>query len=481
MLQNTYLCPLHSQIATHFCFCQSPILHLCESCLSKHENHEIYQMKHFELFQTLSMDQAAFQSRLVTYQRCSEFLDLLIRCEAEAQNNAELVLRRVTEVFQDLMDRRHRSFEDVMKTLKEETDLLLLKAKPRVSPLALALQTKSEELEWKHCQVILQCTELRSLEETLNKAVETCSGSQRMWLLEYEAQLLAVFSTASRLPVQTPTESPASPLLPTSITPQSADSLIELQSPLPDFLTRAAKDTLQQLGPYPAKDEESSLVKRGPVSVEDGVYIGQWNSKQQRHGYGQQIWPNGLMYEGQWRYGKRSGKGRFIGPKGEAYIGDFEEDSCNGYIEEFQPDGSQYSGTFKAGKRDGFGCYRGGSMTKYSGSVYYGAWEKGCIQGKGVRFFEDGSSYAGEWRGGREDGKGVFSSAAGTLYHGSYKAGECSGSGVCVWTASGHIYRGDWKAGKRSGTGCLTFPGKEKWEGLWADDQQVSPICTGSV
>ena len=450
MLQNSYFC-VHSAISTQFCFCQPQVTYLCNACISKHEGHEKYPIERIGLLQTLNMDQAAFKSRLETYERCLDFLNSLTASEIDAQSNAEVMLRRVTEVFEELMERRHRIFESIVGALKEETEMLLTKFKPKVSPLAQALQAKSGESGRNEaCRAILRCAELSGLEEALSRAADACSGSEHVLHLEYEEQFLAAFATLPDPAVQSPTELPPSPLLPTPMAP-SANSLTELAGPSPDYLTQAGKDTLDRLGPYPFQYDESPLVKRGPLSVDNGVYIGQWNSQMQRHGQGQQTWPDGRMYEGQWRNGQCSGKGRLIGPKGEAFVGDFEADRLSGFVEEYQPDGSQYSGTFRTGRRDGFGYFHAGTANKYPKSDYYGEWEKGVMRGKGVRFYENGSIYVGEWAGGREDGQGVL-----------------------IWQ-TGHFYQGKWKVGKRSGMGCMLSPVGERWEGLWADDQLVRP------
>ena len=39
------------------------------------------------------------------------------------------------------------------------------------------------------------------------------------------------------------------------------------------------------------------------------VYVGQWKDGK-RHGRGEQYWPNGLKYEGYWQDDEMTGKGR---------------------------------------------------------------------------------------------------------------------------------------------------------------------------
>lgn len=45
-----------------------------------------------------------------------------------------------------------------------------------------------------------------------------------------------------------------------------------------------------------------------------------------RHGFGTCTFPDGYKYEGQWRYGKRDGRGIEIFPNGDRYNGVFQDD-----------------------------------------------------------------------------------------------------------------------------------------------------------
>ena len=454
-MSNSYICPLHRQEANDFCFCESTLVYLCSSCLPKHEGHEIYSMKHFELFQLLSHDRTALKSRLETNERCSNFITLLIANEAIEQSNAGELIRRVTKMYEELLLRRHRSFEDVVDMLKEELELMLCSASPQVSQLSQTLQAKSGELGLKECEAFLKCSDISGLQEVLSRVEKTCAKSQRVWHRDYEDQILVEISA-----VQTPILAQA-----------SADFQPELAGPLPDYRTPAAKAALDRLGPYFSQVEDSSLVKRGPVSADGGYYIGQWNSKQQRHGHGQQFWSNGALYEGQWTCGKRSGKGRLISPQGEVYIGDFVMKRMTGFGELYEADGTKYIGGFSDGKKNGIGCLIAGPSSRHTAGVYYGEWKEGFLQGKAVCFYANGSTYAGEWLADKENGKGVFVNAN-VFYSGNYERGVCSGPGMGIWPESGHIYRGSWKAGKRCGIGRLTCPGQVYYDGPWVDDKE---------
>ena len=49
-----------------------------------------------------------------------------------------------------------------------------------------------------------------------------------------------------------------------------------------------------------------------------------------RHGPGTQVWPDGAKYEGEWKFNKANGKGKFWHADGDVYEGDWEDDKANG-------------------------------------------------------------------------------------------------------------------------------------------------------
>ncbi len=52
-------------------------------------------------------------------------------------------------------------------------------------------------------------------------------------------------------------------------------------------------------------------------------YYGEINSKNESHGYGCFLYANGTYYEGEWRNGKRCGKGGEVYTNQNMYVGDF--------------------------------------------------------------------------------------------------------------------------------------------------------------
>ena len=45
----------------------------------------------------------------------------------------------------------------------------------------------------------------------------------------------------------------------------------------------------------------------------------------ERHGYGKQIYENGVIFVGEWKMGKRNGRGTFTDSDGKVYEYDFKD------------------------------------------------------------------------------------------------------------------------------------------------------------
>ena len=58
----------------------------------------------------------------------------------------------------------------------------------------------------------------------------------------------------------------------------------------------------------------------------NAIFIGQWNSKNERHGKGKAIFSDGSIVEAHWKNGKVNGRGRQIHENGDYYIGDWKND-----------------------------------------------------------------------------------------------------------------------------------------------------------
>ena len=85
------------------------------------------------------------------------------------------------------------------------------------------------------------------------------------------------------------------------------------------------------------------------------LYVGEVHG-QSFNGKGKMFWKStGNIYEGDWVYGFRTGKGRFTWADGTYHEGDFVRGKYEGYGIHIYTDGYKYEGQFKDGKRHGKG------------------------------------------------------------------------------------------------------------------------------
>jgi hypothetical protein len=142
---------------------------------------------------------------------------------------------------------------------------------------------------------------------------------------------------------------------------------------------------------------------------------------------------------------------------------------------------------------DGFGV-----KTFQDGSRYMGAFVQGNRQGIGICFWKNGARFFGEWKQNKPEGVGVFINSQSVKQQGLWKkgklfeensnlvteklfsissriqgclAGDCIG-GKGVLMVNGDIYIGDFKNNLRHGIGiCYYFNGSE-YKGAWQGDKQ---------
>lgn len=180
-----------------------------------------------------------------------------------------------------------------------------------------------------------------------------------------------------------------------------------------------------------------------------GAYTGPISYKEEPHGIEGVIRfydaCNGLMekYEGDWKDGKKCGRGT-----------------------ETWADGSVYEGTFESDQRHGRGVFRSG----HKGEIYQGEWSYNHRHGLGIQTFSDGSKYRGEWWRGAIEGEGMFEFADGSMYEGKVKAGKKHGLGIQRWK-SGQIYKGMFVEGQQQGHGLLTSPDGTYYTGAFKNNK----------
>ncbi|KAJ8020140.1 Alsin [Holothuria leucospilota] len=211
-----------------------------------------------------------------------------------------------------------------------------------------------------------------------------------------------------------------------------------------------------------------------------------------------------VTYEGMWLTGKPHGSGTLTWPDGRKYSGHLVNGLQNGFgwsIEPTADSGSKtkvYQGQWKDGKREGRGFLRYPNGDVYLGyfkdnqcsgngilqcvnpaSIYVGQWKKDCFHGYGVK--DDslhGEKYMGCWQDSKRNGDGFVITVDGVYYEGHFSDDKLQGPGILI-TEDGTCFQGQLNSGPTlNGKGTLTMPNGDfvegSFNGLWGDEVKVN-------
>ena len=161
------------------------------------------------------------------------------------------------------------------------------------------------------------------------------------------------------------------------------------------------------------------------------------------------IFSNGDKYVGDYKNGKRSGKGVYYYFKGQKYEGEYKNNQPNGQ----------------------------GTLTFANGERHEGFYKDGKLNGKGKIFFTSGSVYEGEFVEDKASGQGTYvfgvdTPSPGDRYVGSFKDGKKSGLGT-FFHSNGNVYVGEHKNDQPNGQGTLTFANGDKFIGEFKEGIQT--------
>ena len=225
---------------------------------------------------------------------------------------------------------------------------------------------------------------------------------------------------------------------------------------------------------------------------------------------------SGSKFTGEWKNGKRDGKGIIVTKEGYIFEGEYKNDKAkkgtwrfsdgHKYEGEFKdgrfiietkifPNGNKYTGEFKDNRFNGKGTYifaNGdkivgdfkddqvikGTYSYVDGSEYIGEFKNGLKNGKGTYIFANGEKIFGEFKDDQVI-KGAYSFVDGSEYVGEFKNGLKNGTGTYVFTDGGR-YEGQWIKDKRHGKGVFNVgintnernKGILKYEGNWKNDKR---------
>ena len=251
-------------------------------------------------------------------------------------------------------------------------------------------------------------------------------------------------------------------------------------------------------------------------------YIGGCNKAKNACGSGVMEYPDGSRYEGEWKDGKRYGKG-VLTHSGIVYICEWKDCRMDGWCIEVGSDGMKTEGQRNKGLKDGIftatsldgtqrlskwnndvreqgDTFQGqadgkGNLTKADGSVYCGDFKDTMKHGKGTWTSPNGKEkYVGEWRDDNKNGEGILTTpdgeyegtwkddvrhgegtetkTNGETYIGGWEDDKRHGTGGFETKPNGAKYAGDWNAGKRWGQGNEYLSNGERYYGQWEDDKR---------
>ena len=124
------------------------------------------------------------------------------------------------------------------------------------------------------------------------------------------------------------------------------------------------------------------------------------------------------------------GRGKYIYPKGEKYVGEYNDGKQNGQGTMTFPDGGKYVGEWKNGKYHGQGTLTFGKG-KWKGEKYEGEWKNGKISwSRNITLTLMEKSMKGNSRMGEYHGQGTYTWSDGRKYEGEFKDGERNGQGT---------------------------------------------------
>jgi len=242
-------------------------------------------------------------------------------------------------------------------------------------------------------------------------------------------------------------------------------------------LTPEAQTKRTALQPFTYTLKVVSGFPKAPVLLsDDSVYVGQWKDGKRygkgicylsngglMEGYwsnglhmrGRMIFPNGDVYEGEYFHMRKQGKGRFEDFKSEvSYEGEWLNELKHGFGVEKMNDGSTYEGYFEDDMKNGQGTFRWPA-----GEVYTGGFKDNKIHGRGKYVWNAEKWYDGEWFEGSMHGKGTLVQDK-KEYTGDFVKDKKQGAGLMKWDEN--VYDGEFQNNKMHGVGWLSQKGKPR-------------------
>lgn len=175
---------------------------------------------------------------------------------------------------------------------------------------------------------------------------------------------------------------------------------------------------------YEGNWKKGKMHGHGKQIEHDKIYVGEF-CYGKKEGFGRYFRNNGNIDEGQWKDKKP--------PETEEQNtadGSDEGEICEGEVPELGRNalvGVIYEGEWKDGKRHGKGKW-----AFEDGGMYEGEFSKGKLGGFGKCAFKIGTMYEGEWKDNKMHGRGKVKYASGSIYEGKFCVGKRQGFGKYI-------------------------------------------------
>mmetsp|Transcript_10640 Transcript_10640/g.10711 ORF Transcript_10640/g.10711 Transcript_10640/m.10711 type:complete len:350 (+) Transcript_10640:52-1101(+) len=183
-----------------------------------------------------------------------------------------------------------------------------------------------------------------------------------------------------------------------------------------------ARATVYEVRRDPILKNDNILQERSKKDfpyINGGTYKGQWNQNF-KEGFGVQKNADGTKYEGEWKMGKRHGRGTLWIKKHKQYV-------------------KQYAGEWSSDRMEGSGFYY-----YDNGDVYRGSWVKSKRSGHGLMEYPNGDVFEGAWLNDKKHGPGTYYAENGNVYEGNWRNDMKEGPGRFFYASTRKVYEGEW-------------------------------------
>lgn len=247
--------------------------------------------------------------------------------------------------------------------------------------------------------------------------------------------------------------SASAPMSSSSATPPPAPLILASVSP-------------EQRSALPAAPSLTKILA-GLIEFPDGAtYNGEYKEDKDKtkilNGKGEFI-SKAFRYNGEFRDGRKQGRGVYEWANGDKFDGDFAEDRPSGRGVWQFASGDRYEGEIVNGA-----IFGKGTFVSKNGDKILGSFIDGKANGRVTYIFANGDKYEGDMTQGRIAGKGVYVSKNGDRTEATFVDGNANGKGT-YYFANGDRYEGDIQNGALTGLGTYFYSNGLRSEGEYAN------------